>query len=476
MPFLRRLALTGALALAAVGTVTAPAARAQQQPRQPAGGGGGTNIERLERARRASPGSVGVLRALGVAYYRAGRYADARGTLEQARRIAPRDGLVALYLGMSSELMSDLPAAREAYTTYLRTGRTGRTKVQVRARLAALQRQELLATAKQAVAQEAQLAQQPTSPTTIAVLPLRFSGNDSTLLPLERGLADLLVTDLSRSSRLTVVERDRMQALVDELRLSQSGRVDSTTSVRGGRIVRAGRVVQGGILEMPNRTVNVNAAIIDVPTTQAVGAVRADDRLEQLFTLEKRIAFGLFDELGVTLTAQERSLVEQRPTRSLAAFLAYSGGLLAEDNGNLDQASRYYGEAVRLDPNFTLARQRQENVDAALQGANVTTAVIEATVVGGGIEGSIINAANRGFVAEERPLAGTITQVVNDLNPSIGVQMEGGTTEATAPSNRDPASSAAGTDQLVGGSGRITIIIRQPGRSVVAAPAKGGKP
>ncbi|HKG93158.1 MAG TPA: tetratricopeptide repeat protein [Gemmatimonadaceae bacterium] len=471
MPFLRY-ALAGALALAAA---AAPAALAQQ-PAAPAGARtGGTNIERLERQRRASPGSVGVLRALGVAYYRAGRYADARTTLEQARRISPRDGLVALYLGMSAELSGDLPAARDAYASYIRTGRTGRTKQQVKARLAALQRQELLASAKQAVAQESQLAQQPTSPTTIAVLPLRFSGNDSTLLPLERGLADLLVTDLGRSSRLTIVERDRMQALVDELKLSQAGRVDSTTSVRGGRIVRAGRVVQGGIVELPNRAVNVNAAIIDVPTTQAVGSVRGDDRLEQLFTLEKRIAFGLFDELGVTLSAQERVLVEQRPTRSLAAFLAYSGGLMAEDNGNLDQASRYFGEALRLDPNFTAARQHQENVEAAQQGASVTTAVIEATVVGSGVEGSIINAANRGLPGEGNPLAGTITQVVNDLNPSIGVQMEGGTTEATQPSNRDPASSAAGTDQPAGGTGRISIIIKQPGRSVVAAPAKGGR-
>ena len=471
-----RLALVGTLALAAAQAVVAAPAALAQQPGQPQRGGG-TNIERLERQRRANPNSVGVLRALGVAYYRAGRYADARPVLEQARRIAPRDGLVALYLGMSAELSNDLPAARDAYTSYLRTGRTGRTKSQVRARLAALQRQELLASAKQAVAQEASLTQQPTSPTTIAVLPLRFSGTDSTLLPLERGMADLLVTDLSRSSRLTVVERDRMQALIDELKLAQSGRLDSATMLRGGRIVRAGRVVQGGILEMPNQSVNVNAAIIDVPTTQAVGSVRGDDRLEQLFALEKRIAFGLFDELGVTLTQQERTLVEQRPTRSLAAFLSYSAGLLAEDNGNLDQASRYFREAVRLDPGFVAAQQHAENVDAAQQGATITTSVIEATVVSGGQEASIINAANRGFVGDDNPLAGTIIGVVNDLNPSIGVQMEGGTTEATQPSNRDPASSTDRTDQLSGGTGRISIIIRQPGRTSVVAPAPArGRP
>ena len=59
-------------------------------------------------------------------------------------------------------------------------------------------------------------------------------------MPLERGLADLLITDLSRSAQLTVVERDRMQALADEIQLSQSDRVDAATSVRAGKLIQAG--------------------------------------------------------------------------------------------------------------------------------------------------------------------------------------------------------------------------------------------
>ena len=96
------------------------------------------NIPRLERQRDRSPAAVPTLRALGIAYYKAGRFADARTQLERARALAPNDGVVALYLGMAAEQQGDLAAARSAYTSYLTVGRTSRARRQLRARLAAL--------------------------------------------------------------------------------------------------------------------------------------------------------------------------------------------------------------------------------------------------------------------------------------------------------------------------------------------------
>lgn len=53
--------------------LAAPAAEAQQ--RDP--------VARLEAARAANPRSVAALRALGVAYYKADRFAEARTVLDQ---------------------------------------------------------------------------------------------------------------------------------------------------------------------------------------------------------------------------------------------------------------------------------------------------------------------------------------------------------------------------------------------------------
>ena len=408
------------------------------------------NIPRLEQQRDRSPAAVPTLRALGIAYYKAGRYADARTTLDKARELAPNDGVVALYLGMAAEQQGDLAAARSAYTSYLTVGRTSRARRQLRARLAALSQQEVRAAAKQALLAEQSLGTQAGDQRTVAVLPLRFSGTDSTLQPLERGMAELLVADLSRSAQLTVVERERMQALLDEIALSrQQAAIDPATSLRAGRLMRAGRIVSGQITQLPERRLSVNAAVVDVPTTQAVGSAQGDDQLDALFALEKKLALQLFDALGVTLTAQERALVEERPTRSVAAFVAYSNGLAAEDRGDLAGASQFYANAIRLDPSFKLAIDRQAQVQNIREGQQVTPRSLEATLAGT-LEGAVAFGFN--------PLDGTLLGLINGLNPSVAVQMQGGTATTTPSPNRDPTEGNPGTSN----SGRIVIIIQQP--------------
>jgi tetratricopeptide (TPR) repeat protein len=415
-----------------------------------------TSLARLEQQRQASPGSFAVNRSLGIAYYRAGRYAEARPALETASRLQPRDGTTALYLGLTAEELGDLPAARTAYTSYLQVGRTSRVRAQLQSRLSALARRELAADAKAAVQRESSLGDVVGAPTTVAVMPLRFTGTDSSLRPLERGVAELLTTDLARSSKITVVERARIQALLDELALQRSGQTDAATNVRAGRLLRAGRVVQGSIMQLDGSQLRMDAAVVDVPTTQISGTAQGDDQLERLFDLEKRIALDLFRELGVTLTVAERNAIEQRPTRSLAAFLSYSRGLASEDRGRYDEAGRFYRDAIRLDPGFGAAMQKSQDARSLISGGEVSAKSLEAGLRGSS-EGIAAGARGNGAdaVASAREAAG-------DLNPSAaGSATAPGRSGEHGPPQKDPVSAATNTD-APGRSGHVTIVITRP--------------
>jgi len=432
----------------------------------------GDAIARLQAQRDRTPQAAAVNRALGIALYKAGRVADARPVLAEASRLEPRDGTTALYAGLAAEQQGDLAAARQAYTSYLRYGRTRRVRAQLRSRLAALQRKELETAAKTAVANEATLGQVPGNPRVVAVLPFRFAGTDSTLRPLERGFAELVTTDLARSSQLTLVERARMQAILDEMALQRSGTVDSTTSVRAGRMLQAGRLVQGSILQVSSDQLRVDAAVVDVPTTRAIGGASGDDRLQALFDLEKRLVLDLFDDLGVTLTAAERRDIEQRPTRSVAAFLAYSRGLLAEDAGRFEEAGRYYQDALRIDPGFGAAQQRNEAAASVSAGEQVTTASVEAEVQNTA-EGRVATAATQGTVVQTSVTAGatsTAATVVNDVNPTQSGAAVATTTTTSGTSvsgaagtpTRDPVAEATGNDSPTTRIAKIVIVVPIP--------------
>lgn len=441
----------------------------------------GDAITRLQVRRDAQPRAAAVHRSLGIALYKADRVPEARVSLAEAMRLDPRDGATALYLGLAAEKQGDLAAAREAYTSYLRHGRTRGVRTQLQARLAALQRRELAEAAKSAIANEATIGTATGNPRIVAVMPFRFTGSDSSLRPLERGMAELVTTDLARASALTVVERARLQALLDEMALQRAAG-DSTTAVRAGRMLQAGRLVQGGILLVGAEQLRVDAAIVDVPTSAAVGGASGDDRLGALFDLEKRLVLDLFTSMGVTLTPAERRSLEDRPTRSLAAFLSYSQGLMAEDAGDFDAARRFFDNAFRIDPGFGAAAQRSAETAAIAAGEQVTTATVEAQAASGA-EGQVATAATQGTVltsASTTDMASTLSSVVNDVNTTQSgtaaagsTTLGGGNPNPSAP-GRDPVSEGSGNDSPTTRAAKVVIVIGIPGASPTVIP--GGRP
>jgi len=417
-----------------------------------------TAVARLERARAQRPTDATVVRQLGIAYYKAGRYADARTQLSQAAKLNPRDGTAALYLGLTAERQNDIAGAKAAYQSYIRYGRTSRVRRQLESRLAALTRLELQMAAKSAIAQERQLVTQSGSPRTVAVMPLRFVGSDTTLQPLERGLAELITTDLSRSHELTVVERARLQALMDELALQQSGQTDSSTNVRAGRIIQAGRIVNGQIAQNAQR-LRVDAAIVNTQTAVVTSGAASENSLEQLFALEKTLVLQLFDSLGVRLTTAERTAIDQRPTRSLQAFLAYSRGLRFEDQGRYEDAARNFNEAVRLDPNFGQARQKGAEASAAAAGIVITAAVVESN-----LQGTPEGAAGQQAASGQAPATGgqTATNTAETLNPSATSAATGtATTTSGATPQKDPLAASTGSESSTKNA-TVTIIVKIP--------------
>jgi tetratricopeptide (TPR) repeat protein len=428
--------------------------------------GSADNITKLERARTSDPKSEPVQRSLGIAYFKAGRLSEARTTLEQAVVASPRDGVVALYLGLTAEAQNDLAAARSAYESYVRVGKTRGVKQQINDRLTALARREHEAAAKAAVAQEQQLAASPGSLQTVAVMPFTFTGSDTSLKPLERGFAELITTDLSRSSKLTVVERARLQALLDEMRLQQASGVQAGTGVRAGKILQAGRLVGGSISQLGADQLRANAFVTNVQTTRTEGTGANDTQaLDQLFTLEKNVVLSLFADMGVVLTTAERNAIEQRQTRSLAAFLAYSHGLELQDQGRFDDAGRFFDNAVRIDPTFGAAQQKSQESKSVSAGGQVSASTVESGLRGTS-EGTSVTAATQG-VATNASLGGAALAAAEGLNPSAAQGATSGVgTTSTVPTVS--ASSGTGGDNPTTKRATVTVVITQP--------KTGGKP
>lgn len=221
--------------------------------------------------------------------------------------------------------------------------------------------------ARKAIAEERSLAAKKPAPRSLGILPfdITVAPRDTALIPLGYGLADLLTTDLSRSGKLEVVDRVQLNAVLRELGMVQSGKVDSSTAPRVGKLIQARRLVLGDLGWTPKGELSLSVHIADVETGAVGTAVAARATIDDILRAEKQLAFDLFSSLGVTLSPKEQAAVEQMPTRNVDAFLAYSRGVRFEAEGRYTAAAQEYQQAAGLDPGFKAAEAQLEGVQSA---------------------------------------------------------------------------------------------------------------
>jgi tetratricopeptide (TPR) repeat protein len=414
-------------------------------------------IPALEAAKSQRPQDANALTRLGVAYFKAERYADGRPVLDSAVAHDPSNGVAAIYLGMTAEQLGDFAAAKQAYQAYIPLARSGELKSTAQQRLALVDRRQMEYQARQALAHEAVLATMPPESNTVAVMPFNYGGTNAEIQPLTRGLAQLLVTDLAQSRQVRVLERERMQAILDEMKLSDSGRASPTTALRSGRLLRAARVVQGTLTDLPGNQLRVNAVVVDVATAGAGSPASGADQLNRLFDLEKQIAFSIFTAMGVQLAPAEREAINQRPTQNVQAFLAYSRGLVAQDNGDYAAAQADFNDAVNIDPSFRAASQSAATASDLSTASQQTVAQTEQTV----------SKAEQLPAAPPAALSDALNNGANSTNPTSGSQTSsesgGSSTQGgTQSGDKKPTSEITGGNGAAPPTGTIVIIIKRP--------------
>lgn len=204
------------------------------------------------------------------------------------------------------------------------------------------------------------------APRSVGVLPLRVESPDSALAPLGHGLAVLLMTDLARSQQVQVVDRLVIDALLREVGLAGAGVIQPTGAPRAGRILGARYLVLGSVGHGGGDDLILDARLAATEDGSVRPAITGTASVDEILEAEKVLAFGILEALEVSLTPAERAVIEQRPTRSLAALLAFSRGARAESELRLLEALREYREALRIDPTFPEALDRVSVLDTFL--------------------------------------------------------------------------------------------------------------
>jgi TolB-like protein len=187
---------------------------------------------------------------------------------------------------------------------------------------------------------------------------------DATYDPLGRGLADMVVTDLTGVTGLRIVERARLQALLDELALQGSAAVEAATAQEQGRLLGASHAVTGSVTAV-KPDVRIDIRMVSVGTGEVLLADSVTGRADRFFELQAELTRRFVEGLG----KEPAGGVPATQVAQLASVLAYARGLEQADTGDLEGASKTLGGVVTDEPTFQLAATRHADVVRALYEA-----------------------------------------------------------------------------------------------------------
>jgi tetratricopeptide (TPR) repeat protein len=339
-------------------------------------------IDNFQQELSKNPTNWRARQNLGLAYIRTGQNDKAIAELQYVLGKEPADVTALSYAPQGSEWGSGQnPNASYANyylgLAYLRNGqRTEAVKTwrsyknprepfieaEIKRQITVVEISDSIYLARLALEEEKKLETLPPKSGTIAVFYFKDISPDRGFRHLQKAMAEMIITDLAQIRSLTVLERMRIQYLMTEMQLGQTGIVEPETAPRAGRLLGAESLIVGSL---EPGSLEVKTSVASTTTEDVVGGFSVTAEQEEFFVLEKEIVFNVVKILGVPLTPQEKSKIDEYHTKNLQAVLYLGEGLDALDAGKWKEAKIAFKKALDEDPAFKLARYYYEHCPAA---------------------------------------------------------------------------------------------------------------
>ncbi|HEV3100650.1 MAG TPA: tetratricopeptide repeat protein [Candidatus Udaeobacter sp.] len=184
----------------------------------------------------------------------------------------------------------------------------------------------------------------------IAVLPLENLSDEKENAFFADGIQDELLSNLAKVKDLKVISRTSVMQY----------KVGITRNLKEiAQQLGVSNVVEGSVRRSGNH-IRVSVQLIDALTDRHIWVQNYDRTLADSLALQGEVATEIATSVGATLSPQEKTRVEAKPTNNPAAYDAYlRGRALAGgspfDKSTVENAIQSYQEAVKLDPNFVIA-------------------------------------------------------------------------------------------------------------------------
>ncbi len=163
---------------------------------------------------------------------------------------------------------------------------------------------------------------------------------------LSKGIADMLIGDLSLIPDLNVIERESLNKLLKEQALSESG-LTGEQSIQVGKLLEANKLVLGSYA-LAGSKIRIDVRVSDTESGKVLHSAAVEGGYSALLDLEKKLAGKIMDAMGKA----HPDGFGQSDTGSIEAASIYYKGLDLLDSGKAKEALKKFQEASDKDPSY----------------------------------------------------------------------------------------------------------------------------
>jgi TolB-like protein len=195
-----------------------------------------------------------------------------------------------------------------------------------------------------------------------------------------KGIQETLIADMAANGKIRLVDRERIQRVLDEQKLTKSGSVDPATAVRVGKILGAQYAIYGGFMSDGRGSMVLTAHSTDMETSALGNAMKVQRKTDDVLGLIGEMTAKLNGEIKLDAKPGRRVSDAPASTKStsvetfakpvsrtamntmidIATMKGYSNALDEKDRKNAAKAAALFKQVLAKFPDFEPA---QKNLD-----------------------------------------------------------------------------------------------------------------
>jgi TolB-like protein/DNA-binding winged helix-turn-helix (wHTH) protein/Flp pilus assembly protein TadD len=192
-----------------------------------------------------------------------------------------------------------------------------------------------------------QSGQPPGPVSSIAILPFRPLNQNLRDEYLELGIADTLITRLSRTGQIVIRPTSAVRKFTDV----------AQDPIAAGRELKVESVLDGSLQKLGTR-IRVNVRLVRVSDGRSLWASQFDEQFSDIFAVEDSISEKIENVLALQLSGDELKHLARHNTQNVRAYDEYLKGRYHFDqrtHEGLRESIPYFRSAIQLDPKYATA-------------------------------------------------------------------------------------------------------------------------